>query len=500
MIERSSPFSSASADRPNRWADLLRPAQSSRIAIPHAELWVAAAVGLSIFGALVFPTRAMMAALVILAAVAVPWGICATRQHVNGLLILLALIETATASWWVATAGGNIGAIIRYPLILLFCLPVSLSVWRSGILQQGGFRDYSIYLLWALLSAIYSLLPALTAQRVVATFLPFIAICAVAERIKSGEDARRAMGVFFAACGFVVAINTIALVAAPGEISWHPDPETGMLRFSGIFTEPNQIGSLTLATLGAGFAWWPLARGWQRTLTALVIGAAILIAVLADSRSPLLGVAFGGALYVMWRWRLRGIFGVVALMILFYAAVAVIPGTHDYLNRGDVGSFTGRQTAWDFAIRSIKERPLFGYGYEVEGQILQSQYFSGWDDLWSEGAKSSLHNGFLSRAVSMGIPALVFWLFITMRPMLSVFRRDQDPWDLKSLALLCILPVLVLNFTESVGDFRSFPGIEICFAWALLERERLFTRTDRVEREQQAQESQSPLFRALRTG
>jgi hypothetical protein len=84
--------------------------------------------------------------------------------------------------------------------------------------------------------------------------------------------------------------------------------------------------------------------------------------------------------------------------------------------------------------------------------------------------------------------------------MLSVFRHDQDPWDLKSLALLCILPVLVLNFTESVGDFRSFPGIEICFAWAILERERLFTRTDRVEREQQAQESQSPLFRALRTG
>jgi len=94
-----------------------------------------------------------MAALVILAAVAIPWGIHATRQHVNGLLILLALIEAATASWWVATAGGNIGAIIRYPLILLFCLPVSLAVWRSGILQQGGFRDYSIYLLWALLNS-----------------------------------------------------------------------------------------------------------------------------------------------------------------------------------------------------------------------------------------------------------------------------------------------------------------------------------------------------------
>ena len=133
-------------------------------------------------------------------------------------------------------------------------------------------------------------------------------------------------------------------------------------------------------------------------------------------------------------------------------------------------------------------------------RFLQSQYFSGWDDLWSEGPKTSLHNGFLSRAVSMGMPALLFWLFIMTRPILSVFRRDQDPWALKSIALLSILPVLVLNSTESIGDFRSFPGIEIGLAWALLERERLFARTQRAEREQQEQESQSPIFRALRTG
>jgi hypothetical protein len=59
---------------------------------------------------------------------------------------------------------------------------------------------------------------------------------------------------------------------------------------------------------------------------------------------------------------------------------------------------------------------------------------------------------------------------------------------------------MVLNFTESVGDFRSFPGIEICFAWAILERERLFARTRTAEREQQVLDSQSPVFRALRAG
>jgi hypothetical protein len=47
----------------------------------------------------------------------------------------------------------------------------------------------------------------------------------------------------------------------------------------------------------------------------------------------------------------------------------------DYVNRRDVASFTGRQVAWDFANRSIKESPLLGYGYEVEGQYFVVSIF-----------------------------------------------------------------------------------------------------------------------------
>jgi O-antigen ligase len=182
-----------------------------------------------------------------------------------------------------------------------------------------------------------------------------------------------------------------------------------------------------------------------------------------------------------------------------FAVTFILPASHDYLDRGDVTSFTGRQVAWDFARQSIKERPLFGYGFEVEGQILLSQYFPGWDDVWSDGYQSSLHNGFLSRAVSLGIPALLLWLFIMSRTMLSLFLSNGDPWSLRSMALLSLLPVIVLNFTESVPDFRSFAGLEMGLAWALLERERLFHQAQALQLARFAEDDKSPIVRALQT-
>ena len=186
-----------------------------------------------------------------------------------------------------------------------------------------------------------------------------------------------------------------------------------------------------------------------------------------------------------------------ALGALLCAAPVVIPGMHDYVDRGDVSSFTGRQVAWDFATRSIKEHPLTGYGYEVEGQILLSQYFTAWDGVWDDGYQTSLHNGYLSRAVSLGIPGLLFWLFIMVRPMVSCFIRDQNPWSLKSLVWLSLLPPLILNFTESISDCRSFAGVEMALVWVILERQRVSSQMKALRRSEISEARKGPLVRAL---
>ena len=467
--------------------------------IPRLEYLVPAAAGLLILGLLVHPAGSWMVALAIVAAVFLPWAIHRTSHHVSWLLIVLAAIEGASASSFIATSDQPLGAFIRYPLGLLFVLPFLPSVWRSGILRKGGFRDYTIYLIWAMVSASYSILPAVSFIRAIAAILPFCALCAIAVEIRSGDDARRVMGVLLAGCGAVVAVNYLALLI-PTITTWQPDPESGMLRFAGYFTEPNEIGGLMLATLGAGFCYWPAANRSRKALAAVAMLGAVVQAALADSRSPFVAIAISGAVYLVLKYGFKGVLAVTMAFAIFSASAHAVPSVHEYLDRGDVASFTGRQVAWDFAVNSVKESPLVGYGYEVEGQILQSQYFQGWDEVWALGYQTSLHEGYLSRAISLGVPALLFWLFLTLRPVVSCFRRDGDPWRLRSIVPLALLPVLILNFTESISDFRSFTGVVMALAWTMLERERLFAKEQAANRAKAVEETKAPIVRALQAG
>jgi hypothetical protein len=474
-------------------------AQSFLESMPRREYLAAAAAGILIVG--LMPHTAWTPALVfgIVAAVILPWGFQSTRHHVSGLLIVFVLIEAAAASSFAAGSNDNLGGLIRYPVGLLFVLPFVTSVWNSGILRKGGFRDYAIYLIFALVSVSYSILPAVSFARAIAAILPFCALCAIAAELRSGDEARRVMGAMLAGCGIVVAANYLVM-AIPGIVTWQPDTDTGMLRFIGLLTEPNEVGNLMLATIGAGFGYWPVASRRNKVLTAVVIIGAAAQGVMADSRSPFVGIAIGCAIYLVWKYRIRGMIAVAALFAVFYTAALAIPSMNDYLGRGDVGSFTGRQVAWDFAVHSVKESPILGYGFEVEGQILHSQYFPDWDDVWGLGYHSSLHDGFVSRAVSLGVPALIFWLFLTLRPMVSCFFYKRDPWSLGSIVPLALLPILILNFTESIADFRSFAGLMMAVAWALLERERLFAQAQAAMRAKSLEASTTPIVRALRAG
>ncbi len=145
-----------------------------------------------------------------------------------------------------------------------------------------------------------------------------------------------------------------------------------------------------------------------------------------------------------------------------------------YLTRGDVSSLGGRTDIWKFAIEKIEQSPLIGYGFEVEGEIMKARDFPIWWGPWEDGPRSSLHSDYLSKAVSLGIPALLFWVFFFIRPWLALLRRKDDPWNLKPLFFLVVVPILILDFNEgTAGDCRYAVGMIATLCWALAERQRL---------------------------
>jgi O-antigen ligase len=307
-----------------------------------------------------------------------------------------------------------------------------------------------------------------------------LALSLAVARVERAEDARRLVG-WFVVGSAILTLLLAASLALPHSISWGIDTD-GSDRFQGFLPSPNQVGALMVTTVGAALYWAIDARWPQRIALAFLIVAALALAALADSRTGFGAIGVGITLFMIWRYRWRGLF----LCLLLFGALAgaiVLRGAQEYVTRGNVTTLTNRTEIWRFAVSQIAENPILGYGFDVEGAIYQSRYFPLWYGPWDMGPYSSIHNGYLARMVGVGIPAMLLWLFITLRPLVFALRSDRDPWKLKPLAMLVVVPILIEAMAETLVDGRGSTGILLFLAWALLECQRLAILAAR-EREQ----------------
>lgn len=216
------------------------------------------------------------------------------------------------------------------------------------------------------------------------------------------------------------------------------------------------------------------------------------------SRFFSVALAGGIALYVVWRYRAKGILLFIAAGVVGIAAMPIFGrDIGDYFTRGNVTTLTGRTEMWQFVVHAIEDHPLRGYGYEVAGALLMSKYFPVWYGPWDLGPASSVHNGYLSHAAGVGIPATLFWLFITLRPWFFLFRQKEDPWNLKPVMLLVVIPLLIHNLTEAaLGDFLGAEGLLFGLVFVIGERYRLFA-LEQAEAARQESLARMPRGRAV---
>ncbi len=439
----------------------------------------------------------------ILGAAAVAGGIlivwAARRVQGNGahLLCALLLIEELSGASFLPLTNDQL-YLFRYPLLIAFCGASVWTAFQNSEILQGGFLDYLIYLALGVISISYSLLPSYSTARISAAILMFMGIVRIARAVASRKEIEELLNWYLVGTGIVWTVILVSLVFMSQDLVWDVEEMTGLVRLRGIYGSPNQIGEIALATVGVGMVIWNSTSGWKRAMLAAQMATAVVLAGLADSRSPFVGLAFGGLLYLVWRYRLRAVPIILAVSMVGYILVAQLDP--EYLDRGDVTSLTGRTDIWKFAVEKIKQRPLTGYGFEVEGEILKARDFPIWWGPWEEGPRSSLHSNYLSKAVSLGIPALVFWVFFFMRPWLALLRRKDDPWNLKPLFFLVVVPILILDFTEgTAGDCRFAVGMISTLCWALAERQRLAIKHRRpaAVSEQPVMPTMTPLLRRV---
>jgi O-antigen ligase len=474
------------------------------------------AVAASIFVLWVISAGNYEPVVIVGAAAGVTLAVCAapyTWRHTEWLIFVIGLLYLTILT---SLLSEDKRAILHYGVLAAFCLPLVMRAYGSGLLWEGNFKLYCAYFAWALATTYYSLAPKFSAGRWAGAALGFCAVTACVMEVRRRDDCYRLLTRFLLACAIMTLVTLIAGMVLPHSITWQTPADgfdaatlmrmreqgialTGLDRFRGIFGNANDVGSLMLITVSTALACWNCAKKYQKALILLLVVVAVGLAVVADSRSPFVALIAGAVLYTLWRYRLRATLGIGLVLAAAIAALGVFTDIGSYVTRGDVGTLTGRTDMWAYVIEKIREQPLLGYGYEVNGAIFDSRYFTLWYGPWDEGPHSSLHNGYLSHCIGVGIPATLLWLFVVLRPWIFAFRQERDPWNLKIIFLLMVVPLLVYNLTEAaLGDFLGDDGFLFGLAWAIAERFRILETANAAQERAAEMEALPGALRALR--
>ncbi len=131
---------------------------------------------------------------------------------------------------------------------------------------------------------------------------------------------------------------------------------------------------------------------------------------------------------------------------------------------------TGRPELWDAGFFLLKERPVLGYGYDVEGKVFDDpRFYERARVLWSGSANVPLHNGYLSVAVGLGMVGTLLWLTVLLVPLWKTVRLPYS--EHKAVILSIMVACLILNFSESIiTGGRSLVAIIFWISWVMAER------------------------------
>ncbi len=428
------------------------------------------------------PLSLALVGVIVLAAVWQGWLV--SRRDPVQLAFFLMLFELVSECAYIPD---NLRPLASYGLTLLFCFPAIPLMWRAWKGPASGFKLYLVYYGWCLITVAYSLAPTYSFARLLRTVLLFsgILLCVVRAR-QQGEVARLVRNLMLA-CIVVTLATAAAALVLPHSRTWSDVLEpSGQLvaseygqeeisRFIGLFGEPNAVGEMVLVTVGLILTYFEFATRTERKVLVATVLLALALTGIADSRSGVLGLMLGGSLYLCWKYRFKGFLVVVSGCAMIVLGLTLAgPNFSIYIWRGDIWTATGRTDVWQYALKQIANRPITGYGYDTAGAILSNRYFPLWWGPWDEGPHSSLHDGYISSMVGVGIPATIFWIFIMFRPWLTVFRQSEDPWRLKRMLFFLVIPLLFVNIDESmINDCAGPAGLLFAAVWAVAEQYRL---------------------------
>jgi len=251
--------------------------------------------------------------------------------------------------------------------------------------------------------------------------------------------------VILAACYFGVAFLPQLSIHQATDIA-----EPGLAGdWRGFFTHKNGAGAGMALLIFFGIF---IYRTWNRAIAVGIIALSAIFLYFTHSKSPinLLPVVLLIS-YLVPRLRSRFvafalIVGVPLMLNLLSVGSVMFAPIHELISHlMSDPTYTGRNVIWQFALDHVRQRPLFGFGFESFWGM--PDLVADWNYLESWGYRASdAHNGYLNLAVTTGLVGLglsLWWMLV--QPFADYWRGRAQTTDHALATLLLQIWVFALS-------------------------------------------------------
>jgi O-antigen ligase len=364
---------------------------------------------------------------------------------------------------------GNLFNQIIYPAILV-ALAAIVFANRPRYFQLFKRPVYLLMPIWLVISASRSAAPMLSIRRML---FAFVAIGFSALLLALPKNMRQFTQLLIAAMLTLLLISYLSLILVPDLAIHHANDYTEPEHdgdWRGPFDHKNEAGALMV--LFVFFSLFLLESG-SRAFGLFTLVASGIFLYFSHAKTPifLLPVTLAATEVYMrinsQALRLVLTLGLVAILNLVTVG-ASIPGPVQSFVQKYVPdpTYTGRTDLWRFAMDSIGERPLFGYGYgtfwgseKVRNMEPPTYIAEGNGDQWELNAGDS-HNSYIDLALSGGVPWFVIALAgVVILPWLDYAKIAITPANhpLARMFLRVWLYGLYASAFETVLFSRALP-------------------------------------------
>jgi O-antigen ligase len=322
----------------------------------------------------------------------------------------------------------------------------------------GAALWWGVFMLWALLSAMWAMDPERVLQRM-PTAVSLAALYLVAMCFR---PSRRELY-------WVCALTVLGGVVASALAYWFGLNELatggaarGRLMLNEMDSNPNMLGRVLLLPLALAIAGFVGGRGliW-RGLTVGCVAFIALGVLISMSRGAVVATA---AIMLILLYRLRARWQFIAIIVLLLVAATFAPDTFyqriDDVVSGKDDTGSGRLDIWRTAFEVWEQAGVLGVGLDNFPLLYKAAV---------PGSGTSTHNTYLTALLDLGVPGLAMMLAAVASGLLAVRRarsRGHDSIVLSALEAACIGLLVLCMFGDLLWR-KVFWLAWILLTWAM---------------------------------